>query len=471
MTPQYNVENDKLLGRACIYLLIALLGFLFFYIACYPGYMSPDSMDQYIQSKTQIYSDWHPPIMSWWWWILNFIFPGPQGMLFFHLLLLWGSLGALAIHFRAQKTAGLFLLIGLVPWLSNFEGVLWKDVGLAYTLLAASTVFIMTERKNLFSTVIIIPMLLYAFMVRGNAFFAVIPFFWLLARYLKPDLRFISTAIYTLVLLLIFQSAAYLINYKILHAQKQHPEIFMMVDDLVHISAAVNKNLIPFVDDQTVQLCSKKLNTSLSCIHKIARAESKEYTKENWHQVRSSLWLGAVIKYPRIYLKYRLACFLNFIRNDKKDPFYTTQFGTVDNSWGVVKERNALTTPYESAVKSSIDFLPNFFKPYFWLIWNIIFGFLSLFLVGNKKIILCIRVLILSSLCYILGYFPLVPNPDFRYIYWSILAIHLAVAIFLVSDKVYLKLPFVKSIKSIWRKHNYLLPVILRKSEGFRKGE
>ncbi len=441
-TQHYPQRNSQSLARVLRYFFIALFAFISFYIALYPGYMSGDSLQQYTQSLTHNYNDWHPPIMAGWWSVLNLFFHGPQGLLFFHLVLLWGCLAGLAIYFRAKKTAGLFLLIGFVPWIANFEGLLWKDMGMAYSLLVACTLIIVTKTKNVTATLMIIATMLYAFMVRANAFFAIIPIFWLFIRYLRPHARFLPTILYTLILLVIFQACAYVINYKIIHAYKKNPEQFILVDDLVHMSLLVNKNLLPFVEMDIIKNCAK-VPTSLFCIRQTPRPNSKKYSSKDWQQI-NRLWLKAVVENPIAYLSFRTDRFLNLMQINRKTPFYTTPFCIEPNSLGLVKSTNILTSRYESVIHRSVHLVPLLFKPYFWLFFSVISVILSLFLSGDGKTILCIRMLVLSSLLYILGYFPLAPAADFRYIYWSILAINLAVVLFFVSDKVHLALSFKK---------------------------
>lgn len=148
--------------------LLAFLGFLFSWVAFYPGFMSPDSLVQYEIAKTLDFNDWHPPVMSWLWSILNVFFEGPQGLLFFHLALLWGGLYSWYINCRESRFAWLFIVIGFLPWVVNFEGVLWKDVGMAFSLLLAIGLL---GGKKLTSTKISIAavLLIYAFLVRANA--------------------------------------------------------------------------------------------------------------------------------------------------------------------------------------------------------------------------------------------------------------------------------------------------------------
>ncbi len=428
------LNNKKLFIRAGIFLAIALLAGLIFYKAAFPGYMNEDLLAQYLQVKTHVYRDWHPPIMAAWLSVLNWFFPGVQALLFFQLFLLWGSLAILSIYFYEQKFSWIFLLLGFLPWIANFEVVLWKDVEMAFSLLAAITLMIATSRKNLFALILIFILLFYGYLVRANAVFAMIPLFWLLVQHIRPQTKIVWTGLFTLLLIFLFQFTAYIFNYKVLHAVIKHPETYMMMDDLVNMSAKVNKNLIPEVDENLVKNCNKLLGT-LWCIHRGSVEEkNKNFLSNSWLITKDS-WLQAIKEYPLAYTSFRAEVFFDYLVG-LRNPYYAYEFNIVNGHSYYVRQRNALTRIYETAISKSVKNHPVIFKPYFWLLTGLVLAILSCFLRGDKKIILYIRALILSSLLYIFGYLPITPYWDFRYIYWSVLAINMAVALFLVSDKV-----------------------------------
>jgi hypothetical protein len=115
----------------------AILGFIFFAVAFYPGFMSSDSLQQYEQSHTLQFRDALPPVMAWLWSKLNIIWHGPQSLLLLHLGVLWTGLYIWRRNSGDSKWAIGFILLGAMPWIANFEGVLWKDMGMAFSLLLA----------------------------------------------------------------------------------------------------------------------------------------------------------------------------------------------------------------------------------------------------------------------------------------------------------------------------------------------
>lgn len=114
-------------------------GFALMAWALYPGLMSPDSAEQWLQARTGRYTSVHPALMAWTWSWLDRLVPGPGGLFLVHLALFWGALAWLARELFARPLAqvGLVLLVGLWPPVTVVVAHLWKDVPmLGFTLLA-----------------------------------------------------------------------------------------------------------------------------------------------------------------------------------------------------------------------------------------------------------------------------------------------------------------------------------------------
>ncbi|MBA3357229.1 MAG: hypothetical protein H0U18_15075 [Pyrinomonadaceae bacterium] len=106
----------------------------------YPGYMSPDSLDQWNQGRTRTFWDYHPPLMSMVWGILDRFIPGPFGMLLLHNAIFWT--GA-AVFWRHTRRKSILLGLGLssfafLPPVLALLSTIWKDVGLGASLFLAS---------------------------------------------------------------------------------------------------------------------------------------------------------------------------------------------------------------------------------------------------------------------------------------------------------------------------------------------
>ena len=162
----------------------------------WPGFMSPDSFDQFVQAVSGQYQDWHPPIMSFLWSVLLLILPNQTGILIFHMLLEWCALWILIGGVESVIAQWLFVLLPLFPWIFGITGVIWKDVGMAFSLLLS--IAIMRRKSSVWLALPTIILLIYALCVRTNAVFAVAPLvYWWCKQYIRSSARvtFIQTVL------------------------------------------------------------------------------------------------------------------------------------------------------------------------------------------------------------------------------------------------------------------------------------
>ncbi len=128
-------------------------GFLLMAYALYPGLMSPDSAEQWLQARTGRYTSVHPALMAWTWSWVEQLVPGPGGLFLGHLALFWGALAWLAreLFDRPLPQVMLVLLVGLWPPVTVVVAHLWKDVpmlGFVLLALAALARVIRLERDR-----------------------------------------------------------------------------------------------------------------------------------------------------------------------------------------------------------------------------------------------------------------------------------------------------------------------------------
>src|SRR4051812_38167548 len=69
---------------------------LFTVAVYFPGYMSPDSVEQLRQARFGVPNNMYPPLMAYIWSITDKIWPGPAGMLILNNIVFWFSLAAIA---------------------------------------------------------------------------------------------------------------------------------------------------------------------------------------------------------------------------------------------------------------------------------------------------------------------------------------------------------------------------------------
>lgn len=411
---------------------IALAGLILSRDAFFPGFMSYDSFTQFGQSRSLQFDDWHPPLMSWLWSLLNRVSRGPEGMLHFHLALLWSGLLLWLWEYRARPLAWLLPLIGLLPWVLNFAGVLWKDAGMAFALLLLAALASGPATRLRMAAAGLL--FFYAVNLRYNAMFAALPVLVLLLLRWWPSLsplRLIGTALGALVLALGLGS---IFSYQLIGAERTRPANFMMVDDLSYLSLKEKRSLLPGVSLERVQACTlqdisqTRLLARSFCLKHTAREGDPDLLKADLR----TPWLDAVTRNPFAYLEFRLGAFAFLLRSPADEPYAIWQGGVEENRMGVIQRRGTATELAERAVARTAEALPFLFKPYWWLCAATLLLAVSTTLAdtGTRR---SAQALLASSVLYILGYVPITPMADFRYVYWSVIATTLA-AVLLVVD-------------------------------------
>lgn len=149
----------------------------------FPGVVMYDSVTQYEQATSGVYSDWHPPIMARAWALLNHVKDGTQPFFLIQMALWWGGIGALSTALgRRQKhgAAAFVLLVGIAPLWLGWATVVLKDAQMACCLVGATGLVAHWRLKERpvppWAIAVAILLIGYATLVRGNAAFATIPF-------------------------------------------------------------------------------------------------------------------------------------------------------------------------------------------------------------------------------------------------------------------------------------------------------
>lgn len=167
--------------------LVAVVGLAVTVFIFAPGYMSYDTTYQLEQALGTVpLSDWHPPVMSLMWRGLIELTGSVSSMAILQEAVFWASLWRISVtvwRTTGHKgwAVGVYALAAL-PFILNFVGVVWKDVQLAFALLAAVALALdlraARNRSVLLRGVLLFGSLLllaYATLVRKNAIFAVFP--------------------------------------------------------------------------------------------------------------------------------------------------------------------------------------------------------------------------------------------------------------------------------------------------------
>jgi hypothetical protein len=431
---------SKLFIKAVIpQIALALLGLIITLRAFFPGLVPSDALDQYQQGASFIFSDWHPPMMSFIWAILNDWIPGPFGMLLLDCLLYWGALLLLSISIPRthRKLSIAVIIVGFMPFTVGTLSHIWKDVLQAVIWLCAVGVICVSytredgrERKLLLLAGLL---LFIGNALRFNAIFGLLPLVWLLLNKSRLDLwKKWAIIFFIFPVLTIFLTGVF--NYGFLHAAKSRVYQSLIVFDIGGVSHFSGKDYFKEAWD------NDEANKIVSTCYEAAAWDSyawgncsfvlkKLQSSGSWSD--GSLmkkWVDAISHEPTAYIKHRYENYMNFLWN----PNAVLGHQTVNNSLGFKYEITGMFRALEMVTNSYKDTF--IFKPGFWLFSSFLFSLYGMLTRKSfaRDVFLALN---LSSFLYLLGYLVVGVASEFRYSYWSILATSASVPFIILSRK------------------------------------
>lgn len=401
-----------------------------------PGFMSYDSAVQYQMALDQHYVDSNPVIMSFVWHLCLAVISGPQSLLVLHLAILALGIASWHSNLAHRSWSALVPALFFLPWIINFAGVLWKDVGMAFCLLLGCGL-LFNRRKNGLTALAAVPFIFYATAVRHNAILAIAPVIYCAVLYHRPSISHLKTALITATLVTALPLAASFLSYNVLHAEKKHFETFLMGDEIVKISSITTENRLPWVKTEDIQTCALApiLYERALCFIGRGYDPSGSLVVNQPYQSVHALWRETVLAHPVLYLRIRLEAYLYFLRAPDMAPYYIWQPGMTQNRFHDVaifhpKAANWL----EHYVRASTLVLSEPFKPYIWLLLTIGMLIQGFRMKGSPERMQVIA-LNASSASYLIGYLPTVPSADFRYIYWCVIATTLSIIVVIIRNR------------------------------------
>ncbi|MGH8818109.1 MAG: hypothetical protein ACREX5_16040 [Achromobacter pestifer] len=409
--------------------------------ACYlyfPGAMTWDSFDQLRQARVNDYVDWQPPAMAYLWRHLLWLNDGPGVMLIFHVAMLClGSVLLCAWSVRQGLRFGaMFALIPLLPWVMNFEFVIWKDMGMAYAWFLAAAIAIFYADRERFppaAAFAVLGFFLYGFLVRANSPAGALFFLPFLASCIFKRKSLVFYGLNALCVVLAFLVLPKALN-TLLAAESRHPTSYVMFDDLVGLrltGVPGDPNILTADDLARVKSCelwNKGQVGSAFCI-----GDTFEDLRANRYSELKAEWLSAVTSNPGAYLSYRLGAFVTLLRSPDREPYYISEFRVPKPPYLVDSETQSPSAGaawIEDYVARAAVALPMLFKPYFWLILSLLLALLMK--VSLSRYAPPYYLLPLSGVSYMIGFIPITPAGDLRYAYWLCLIATASLMLFLV---------------------------------------
>jgi hypothetical protein len=419
--------------------LAAIVGLVLISLCFYPGYMSPDSVDQLRQARTHAFDDWHPPMMSLVWWVVERVIPGPFGMLILHNVLFWGGL-ALIVYFTPLPSflaVAAILLIGLFPPVFALLGTIWKDVGMAASLLLGYALILYADRRSSRTALMLgVGSLFYATAVRHNAVAATLPIalwsgfvayrlFGRLGHHVLLSLCFgISTFIGV-------SLAAFQANHA-LTTIETYPFQQTLMHDLVAVSLKANTLYLPtYLVTDSLTASDLALIYRPDDVNSLWRSHPSIILSPTSNRAHISelvnTWRDVIPGHMSQYLQHRwdvLSGQLGIGRETVCLPYWD---GISDNVYGLEFHRSVmnevLMTSYLAPIKDSL-----LFRGWFYVAVNA--SLVCLCLVRRSHYGIGPMVLVGSGLCYAAAYF-LIGNGGcgFRLNWWTVVSVLVAAII------------------------------------------
>lgn len=401
---------------------ICLLGFLFSVLAFFPGWMSPDSLAQYVEATTNVYHDWHPVMMGWWWHQLNLIYSGPALLLVQNLIFYWGAWGliALASRRRMGRYAYLIPLLGFWPGLLFPLGQIWKDVAFACSMFFAWAVLInagvQSRKLKFIERFGVFALGVFAFGVKTNGLVA-LPFlfgFWVFIEGWKRSSWAMQIGL-TLVITFGAVTTAYFVVPKD-RIVEGHPFQYTQTYDLLAISVKTNQNLMPFY----IQARIGSESDALKKLYWIGSNDLLFYNSVKNLTTRDAveladlqrLWVDALTKYPREYFSHRLDNFLSLLRWGEGKPAYIARPIIVENSYGFKFENNK----FSNWLVLQPDHHPWMFLPWIYAALLLASTVVLVYLKWHRVLVLSLSG---SAVAFVAPHFFIAPAVDYRYLYYA----------------------------------------------------
>lgn len=458
----------------------------------YPGRVNVDIAEQYLQATGEHpFTDWHPPVMGMLWRALLAVTGEAGSLLVLQVGLLAVSAWLIGVLVHRSGAPRWVSLLGpaimVTPWVVSQMTTLWKDTQMAVALLLGVVLIVITRFVPRAWPLWIpaLALLVYAVAVRKNAVFAVVPIavyagyclrsLWRehrgaagrdsastpasaeasvgddtgvaasrSGRRRRPLLHVGLVSLGVLALIGGGAKATEAVIDSQVEVGKTGQFSQIMLDDVMfsvpdaelmradaptelkeHISSARNK-------------CLEKNEIWDSYWNCYGKGESGEDFSPIAHQDElKQLWLNEVITHPLRYAEYRTAVFSHYFFTSALEYWPAEWHGEAEKA-GIESgdpKADYIVRPYVEDF--ALGTFPMVFTPWFWTFVAVVMLGLGFRSYGKRRrpgvrarsFWPEITGLATSALCYVVGYFPIVPSNHFRYTFWPALAVSVAVVL------------------------------------------
>jgi len=453
LAQKYEKPDKKVSLNPTAFFCLFIPHILFYYVALYPGIYTYDSLMQYSQADSGRFEDWHPPIMAGVWRVLIHLFEVKESLFFAYYIEVVLSVGLfyyIIYKISEKNSIGLIFTTLVSPCYMIYAGHVWKDVGMAFSLLIAFSLaglaIIMKINKTI-AFLAALPFIIYAITVRSNCLPAVVPLVFIFfsgVEYIRK--RFLLGISLTFLVVMLLYLCASITQSRLFQPKSMFIQQALFLHDISYI-ALHNPDPIKIPDQYsryryTLQdlkaaykpisyeyLVSFHLNPSppLQLIH----------SKEAYNDLENK-WVETVIKNPMTYLHHRVEVFVELLK--QKGGFFTTDSKKMAEGMGLnefsVPDSMPSSFYLRHIIQRSIRFLCNYtplMSVGFWFFYLIFLSVLNFVYLKKTSIIRLALALSISGLMYLIPYFIIAAHVEFRYAYWSVISAIFSTALLLCN--------------------------------------
>lgn len=406
--------------------------------AWWPGMMSYDSISAWRMTENGQYTNAHPVLYILIIAALRHVADTPASVLVFNVVVF--SIGSLflaeALRRRCRVVGWLVPLTLLLPFITNFIGILWKDTAMAACWWAAAGLGIycrefgqsLPPRVRMLLVACAGIFFVVGLAIRHNALIAA-PFLLVaLILCMRPAPRGWLRRLGLLCVAGVLSIASTTLTNTVIDQFVEVRKINMINDlflfDLAGISKHGHVNAFPVEFDearmQKALNCYRPTDWNSYAHPDLCLFVMDELTLQGWYENNGLArhWLRSVTEYPRAYLQHRLTVFASLLRIDQEKSYGARYAGIDPNEFGLVHPEHAAyrhiqeyVTHYENSV---------IMKPWFWLAGNVMVIVILLVATPGRSAANHAVLVAGSGLVYLLCYLPFGIASDFRYAYWTI---------------------------------------------------
>ncbi|HET9989134.1 MAG TPA: hypothetical protein VFQ65_11450 [Kofleriaceae bacterium] len=395
-------------------------GWIFFILACYPGYLSVDSTLQLYQVRSGNYSDAFPPVMTFVWSVCENVLAGPFPMILVQSGLFLFGLAALLRTVVTPRVAALAAVcVLLFPPVYATMAVVWPDPLMAGCLLAGAGALVQRDKRWQMAGLVA---LVVACGCRPEILLAVIPIV-LLAVPAAPWWKRLALALGVTVVL---AGAARLAEWGLTDVKTWEWQQRLMLTDTVstvrrlHLKEGGAAKAFAGMAIVDVKDLPNRLSTKHDAFdwYPLAHGDKRPFdlvTSDDGEAALATAWKRTIKKYPSSYLKHRELVVKGLLLLDSHAAMFES-FGDVELLAPL--HHRAIASGWQEVMRAWVHAVgaTPLFRPIIWVLVA-----LGVVIVERKRRSIA-KTLAASCLLYLATLAWFSPAVEYRLAHWLVIA-------------------------------------------------